>query len=123
MKVNEIAFVCFPVKSLQTAQAFYEGLLGLKPTSTWVQNDTSGMIEYDIGSSTISIGAGAPNFVPGKTGAGVALELEDFDLAVKELKAKGVTFIMEPMETGVCNMAVVEDPDGNNIMLHKRKPK
>jgi catechol 2,3-dioxygenase-like lactoylglutathione lyase family enzyme len=34
IKVNEIAFVAYPVTDKQRARDFYEGLLGLKPTWT-----------------------------------------------------------------------------------------
>jgi catechol 2,3-dioxygenase-like lactoylglutathione lyase family enzyme len=121
MEIKEIAFVCFPVASLKRAQAFYEGTLGLKPTSTWVKADDNGMIEYNVGDSAIALGAGADSFKPGKLGPGVALEVVDFTKAVDELRAKKVKFLMEPLDTSVCHMALIEDPDGNQIMIHHRK--
>jgi predicted enzyme related to lactoylglutathione lyase len=124
MKVKELAFVCYPVKSIKKARDFYEGILGLKPSTTdWVKSDTSGMIEYILGDNTaFSIGAGAGNFKPGKEGPSAALEVEDFDEAVKDLKKNNVKFLMEPMDSGVCHMTLVEDPDGNQIMIHQRYP-
>jgi predicted enzyme related to lactoylglutathione lyase len=44
----------------------------------------------------------------------------DFDAAVTELKAKKIPFEHEPMETPVCWMAVIADPDGNKLTVHKR---
>jgi predicted enzyme related to lactoylglutathione lyase len=123
MKATNIAFACYPVTSLKRAQAFYEGVLGLKATSTWVQNDKSGMIEYDIGPTTLAIGAGADSFKVGEGGASVALEVSNFQETVKELKAKECKFILESYETPVCHMAIVADPDGNKIMIHQRKSK
>jgi predicted enzyme related to lactoylglutathione lyase len=32
-------------------------------------------------------------------------------------------FALEPHETPVCRMAVVTDPDGNFLMIHKQKKK
>jgi hypothetical protein len=29
---------------------------------------------------------------------------------------------MDTMETPVCHFAIVRDPDGNAVMIHKRKP-
>lgn len=121
MKVKEIGFVCYGVTNLKNAKEFYEGVLGLKSTSNWVQSDTSGMIEYDIGSGTLAIGAGAENFKPGKEGPCVALEVEDFDEAVETIKKNKVKILMEPMDSSVCHMMLVEDPDGNQLMIHKRK--
>jgi len=123
MKINEIAFVCYPVTNLKIAKLFYEDLLGLKATNTWVKDDTNGFIEYDLGSSTLAIGAGAPTFSPGKSGPCVSLEVADFDSAVKQLKENKIKFLMEPSENPMCHMILIEDPDGNQLMIHKRKPK
>ena len=40
---------------------------------------------------------------------------------VADLKAKGVAFAAEGIESPVCHMAIVKDPDGNAIILHKLK--
>ena len=41
-----------------------------------------------------------------------------------ELEAKGVTFLGDTFDTGVCHMAFFNDPDGNDLMLHHRyKPR
>ncbi|MDE1865745.1 MAG: VOC family protein [Candidatus Micrarchaeota archaeon] len=122
MKAVNIAFACYPVTSLGKAREFYEKVLGLKATSVWVKNDSFGMVEYDIGPTTMAIGAGAETFKVGEGGASVALEVEDFDATVEELKGRGCKFLVEAMETPVCFMAVVADPDGNKITIHKRKP-
>ena len=36
------------------------------------------------------------------------------------LEAKGVPFLGETLDTGVCHMAFFADPDGNELMLHPR---
>ena len=54
-------------------------------------------------------------------GPAIAFEVENFETAVAELKAAGVPFDMEPLETPVCYMAVVTDPDGNSLFIHQRK--
>ncbi|MFP5394513.1 MAG: VOC family protein, partial [Gammaproteobacteria bacterium] len=36
------------------------------------------------------------------------------------LEAKGVQFLGDSFDTGVCHMAIFEDPDGNQLMLHRR---
>ncbi len=45
----------------------------------------------------------------------------DFNEAIATLKRNNVKFRMEPMETPVCHMAMVFDPDGNTLCIHKRK--
>ena len=122
MKAKEIAFVCYAVKDLKRARKFYEGILNLKPYSKWIGKNM-GFIEYEMGPHTLALGQGAPNFKPGKNGGTVALEVENFDKAVKRLKDKKVKFILKPHETSVCFMAMVNDTEGNQVMIHKRKKK
>jgi len=120
MKVLEIAFTGYPVTDLKRARHFYEGTLGLKPTKVF-GDDTMAWVEYDIGPHTLSIGNGAPDWKPSPGGGSVGLEVDDFEAAVKQLKLSGVPFRLEPIQTPVCQMAVIADPDGNSITLHKRK--
>jgi len=124
MKVKDIAFVVYAVSGLKKARPFYEEILGLKPTKTYVAPDGEmGMIEYDVGPATIAIGCGAPAFQPatGTSNVVAALEVEDFAAAIARLKEHKVKFRMEPMEHPPCHMALIEDPDGNPIMIHRRK--
>jgi hypothetical protein len=41
---------------------------------------------------------------------------------VVTLQSNEVPFEMGPLETPVCHMAVIRDPDGNKLCIHKRKP-
>lgn len=120
MKVVEIAFSCYPVTDMSRARAFYEGVLGLTAT---MDNQMEGdhWVEYDIGAGTLAI-ANAPGISPSRNGCSVALEVDDFDKAIAELKAAGVAFNFGPLETPVCHLVFVRDPDGNSIGVHKRKP-
>jgi predicted enzyme related to lactoylglutathione lyase len=69
----------------------------------------------------LAIGS-APGFKPSPDGCSVALEVESFDAAIEHLKSKNVPFRIEPLATPVCRMAMVFDPDGNTICIHKRNP-
>jgi len=120
MKITEIAFTVLPVSSLKKARQFYEGVVGLRPSHIFEKGDM-GLIEYDIGAGTLAIGCGAPLFKPSKDGGAVALEVEDFAVAIAWLKKRGCAFALEAQETPVCHMAVVTDDDGNFLMIHKRK--
>lgn len=123
IQVSEIAFTCYPVKDMARARKFYEEVLGLKPTM--VVGEPGGMqwTEYDIANGTLSIGAGAPDWVPRPDGCSVGLEMEDFDSAIAELKAKGVKFKVDAFPTPVCRMAFIFDTEGNTICIHKRHAK
>ncbi|MBV8173546.1 MAG: VOC family protein [Verrucomicrobia bacterium] len=115
MQVTEIAFSLFPVTDLKRARAFYEGMLGLKPGMVY-EGDGSGYIEYEIGPGVVAIGAGSEQL---KTS--VALEVDDFDQAINELKQAGAKFALEPLDFPGCRMAAVFDPDGNTVTIHRRK--
>jgi predicted enzyme related to lactoylglutathione lyase len=43
------------------------------------------------------------------------------DATIDKLKRAGVTFDIEKTETPVCWMAQFRDPDGNKLVVHKRK--
>jgi predicted enzyme related to lactoylglutathione lyase len=58
-------------------------------------------------------------FAPQKN-AHPALHVDDVEAARKELEDKGVEFMGETFDTGVCHMALFTDPDGNDLMLHNR---
>jgi len=123
IKVNEIAFTCYPVTDMKRARAFYESVLGLNPTMIFGEEGGMQWTEYDIGAGTLALGAGAPDWKPTATGASVGLEMEDFDAAIAELHAKGVKFKMKPFPTPVCKMAFIYDSEGNLICIHKRHAK
>ncbi len=46
--------------------------------------------------------------------------MDDVDACAEELRAKGVTVVVEPFEAGSCRMAQIADPDGNRLWLHRR---
>ncbi len=76
------------------------------------------------GSATPVAGSGsrtkwAAEFAPQKNGH-LALHVDDVAAAREELEGKGVEFLGETFDTGVCHMAFFNDPDGNDLMLHHR---
>jgi predicted enzyme related to lactoylglutathione lyase len=119
LKVSEIAFSCYPVTDMARARAFYEGVLGLKPSM--VHGEPGGMqwTEYDLGAGTLALGS-APGWLPSSDGCCVGLEVEDFAAAITQLKDAGVRFKLEPFPTPVCQMAFIFDPDNNVLCIHKR---
>jgi predicted enzyme related to lactoylglutathione lyase len=119
LKVTEIAFSCYAVTDIARARNFYEGVLGLKPT-TIIEGK---WVEYEFGPYALAIGCAPGMFNPSPDGCSVALEVENFDEAVAHLRANNVKFRIEPMPTPVCHMTMVHDPDGNSVCIHKRKAK
>ena len=120
MKILEIAFSTYPVTDMARARAFYEGVLGLTPTMDHDLGEGGHWVEYDIGTGTLGLGR-YPGWNPTKDGCTVGLEVENFEEAVGHLKSAGTPVTMGPMETPVCHMIMVSDPDGNPLCIHKRK--
>ena len=119
MKVKEIGFVAIPVTDVPRARNFYEQVIGLKPAAEFLDGR---WVEYEIGKDTLAIANVGMDWRPSDQGTGAALEVEDFDEAIADLRQAKVPFAEEPFETPVCHMAIVQDPDGNKIMIHKLKP-
>src|SRR5215211_2917635 len=117
MITNEVAFVAIAVSDKEQARKFYQETLELKPTSTQMDG---AWVEYDLGLTTIGVGC-HPAWKPSRDGTTVAFEVGDIDAAIANLKQRGVTFDMEKTETPVCWMAQFRDPDGNKLVVHKRK--
>ena len=119
MKIKGIGFVGVPVTDLKRARAFYEDVLGLKVSDEMMGGK---WIEYGVGNDTLAIANVGDAWTPSDQGTGAALEVEDFDEAISRLKDRQVRFAAEPFETPCCHMAVIQDPDGNKLMIHKLKP-
>jgi catechol 2,3-dioxygenase-like lactoylglutathione lyase family enzyme len=121
MQILEFAFVCYAVTDLALARDFYEKVLGFTPAKKWLDGD-KGWIEYEVGPHTLAITnmAEGEDWKPTPGSPGVALEVADFDAAIAELKAAKVKFALEPCDTPVCRMAMICDPDGSRICIHKR---
>jgi predicted enzyme related to lactoylglutathione lyase len=79
-------------------------------------------VEYDIGPGCLAIMVGGKDWPPSPDGTAAALEVDDFQAYVDKLRGAKAKFVFEPMESPVCWMATVADPDGNRLVIHKRKP-
>jgi predicted enzyme related to lactoylglutathione lyase len=119
VKIKAIGFVGIPVTDIQRAREFYEGVLGLKVSDEMMGGK---WIEYAVDHDTLAIANVGEQWTPSDQGTSAALEVEDFDKTVKHLKDRQVCFAAQPFETPCCRMAVVQDPDGNKLIIHKLKP-
>ena len=119
IKIQRLAFVGIPVTDVTRARGFYEGVLGLSVADEMMGGQ---WIEYDLSNNTLAIASVGPQWTPSDQGTGAALEVDDFEGAVKELKNQQIPFAVEPFESPCCRMAIIQDPDGNNIVIHKLKP-
>lgn len=121
--ITEIAYTVYPVTDMARARGFYEGVLGLK-ASTQFEHEGKQWIEYDIGAATLAVSNMASDkWKPSANGPSAVLEVAEFEAAVGALRGAGVVFVVEPMDSGVCRMAIVLDPDGNAVGVHRRAAK
>lgn len=99
----------------ERSRAFYVDTLGLRP-------DERMRYEFWVGDTCFAIWEPhrfGGEVVPAKGGLAL-LHVEDVAAARVELESKGVEFAGETFDTGVCHMATFRDPDGNELVLHKR---
>jgi predicted enzyme related to lactoylglutathione lyase len=119
MKAKAVDFVSYSVTDMDRAEAFWRELLGLDVEVARGKPGTraNGYMELDAGGVSIGLVA-MPQTHPNGI---VALAVDHVGEAVEELRGKGVKIAMETIESPVCWMAVVADPDGNQVLLHQRK--
>jgi len=113
--ITKLDFVGVPSTDADRSRAFYVDTLGLLP-------DSKSNYEFWVGETCFGIWEPAKmgmEFAPQKN-AHPALHVDDVAAARAELEAKGIEFMGETFDTGVCHMAFFSDPDGNDLMLHHR---
>jgi predicted enzyme related to lactoylglutathione lyase len=116
--VTGVDFICMPTRNFEAAVEFYGTVLGL-PCS--VKYERIPGAEFETGSLTLQVidtDAISREFRP--HAFPIALHVEDVETARAELESRGVSFNVDTIDSGVCHMAIFEDPDGNALMLHHR---
>lgn len=114
--IKKIAFTMYSVRDMAKARKFYEQLLGLKMTVDF----GGAWVEYDLAGGCFAITTMVEEVRPASDAGGtIAFEVDGVDEMTDALKAKGVKVKVEPFSTPVCRMAIVLDPDGNAVTLHK----
>ena len=113
MDVERVDFINVPTRDATRAFAWYHEVLGLPL-------DPNNSEELRAGQVTVTFwepeGEGF-EFKPDV--GGFAVRVPDVEAAKAELESKGVECAGSG-DTGVCNMAVFLDPDGNAVILHRR---
>ena len=117
--LRKVAFTMYPVTDMARARAFYEETLGLGPSRSGA---TSPWVEFDLpGGGCLAITTVTQQEPSANAGGTIAFEVDDLPALIADLKARGVAFPADDIESPVCRMAVCLDPDGNSIILHKLK--
>jgi catechol 2,3-dioxygenase-like lactoylglutathione lyase family enzyme len=114
VNVEQVDFITIPTRDVERAVAFYRDVIGL-PKSEY----TDGEVE----ASNVTLSFWNPEnegieFEPNTAGFGI--RVADVEEARQELEAKGVEFIGQTYDSGVCHMGLFKDLDGNIVILHRR---
>lgn len=119
--LRKVAFTMYPAVDMVRARAFYEDVLGL---ARGAAPDSVPWIEYDLpGGGCFAITTVTGDKPAAGAGGTIAFEVDDLDATIADLEAKGVTFKSDLIHSPVCRMRVIEDSEGNSILLHELKNK
>jgi catechol 2,3-dioxygenase-like lactoylglutathione lyase family enzyme len=116
--VSGVDFVQLPTRDIAEASRFYGDVLGLECSARYGRVPGA---EFETGTLTLQL------FEIERIGMAfnvahnpVALHVDDVAAARSELEGRGVQFVGDTIDSGVCHMAIFRDPDGNTLMLHHR---
>jgi catechol 2,3-dioxygenase-like lactoylglutathione lyase family enzyme len=119
VQVERTDFITVPVTDVQRSTKFYGETLGLP----WINEGSQQWPEFQLGEN-VSLYLMDPTNIGrefrGPHTAHIALRVPDVAETRAELEQRGVAFEGDILDTGVCHMAFFTDPDGNQLMLHRR---
>ena len=113
MRVEQVDFITVPTRDVSRAMAFYTDVLGLP---------ASEKSEAEVETPNVTLSFWNPESQGEEffsNPAGFALRVGDVEEAVGEVRSAGGE-VMGVVDTGVCHMGFVKDPDGNTVILHRR---
>jgi len=121
LPVRAVDFVMYCTKNIRRTRAFYRRLFGLKKGAEW--NDF--WSEFRTAPVTLCLNgpptAGRRSKWNWQGAACLAFAVDDVPAAVAACRKRRIKVLIGPVETRVCWMAWIADPDGNRICLHSRK--
>ena len=117
--VRAVDFVMYCTKNIRRTRSFYQKVFGFKRGEEW--ND----FWSEFKTLPVTFCLNGPSTRGPKWdwqgAAAVALAVHDIHAAIAECRRRKVKVLIPPVETSVCWMAFIADPDGNRICLHQRK--
>ena len=118
IRITGVDFACIPVTDFEAAKRFYGDVLGLEQSKQYGKMPGG---EFETGTLTLQIlqpEAFGQQF--NRNPNPIALRVDDVHETRAQLESQGIEFLGETMDSGVCHMAVFQDPDGHALMLHHR---
>jgi predicted enzyme related to lactoylglutathione lyase len=116
--ISGVDFATVFVSDYPRAVEFYGRMLGLEHSVDYGKIPGG---EFETGNLTLQVldaAAIGREFAPSTHP--IAFHVADVEATRSDLEAKGVDFLADTLDSGVCHMASFSDPDGNTLMLHHR---
>ena len=113
-----VDFIAFPTRDWEAARRFYGETLGLPFGKQWGDMPAG---EFETGNLTIAVMQSDAFGVEFHTNNHpIEFHVDDFEAAKAELESRGVEFVTDVIDSGVCKQAIFQDPDGNALAIHHR---
>ena len=121
--ITSVKFVSVPTRDQDRALSFYTEKLGFKVVTDQQMGGGQRWIELQIGAAgTTRLVLFTPEGHEGRVGTvfNGALACDNVEKTYEELKGRGVEFVSTPQHEPWGTLAVLKDPDGNQIALSSR---
>jgi len=120
VRVRAVDFVMYCTKNMRRARGFYQRLFGLRKGAEW------GDFWSEFRTAPVTLCLNGPVSKRHRDwnwqgAACLAFAVDDVPAAVAACRKAGAKVLVGPIETRVCWMAWIADPDGNRLCLHSRK--
>ena len=111
-------FITISTKDFDKAVDFYGQTLGLPELKRW---GSMPAVEFETGNLTIAVMQSDAFGIEASTNNHpLEFRVDDFKAAKAELEGKGVAFLGDVIDSGVCCQGFFQDPDGNVLAIHQR---
>ena len=119
--IRGVKFASVPVADQERALAFYTEKLGFRVVTDQPFNDKQRWIELGIpGADTrLVLFQFADTLKPGGQ-MNITFWSDDVESTARELKGKGVEFVMEPKRESWGTACAFKDPDGNTFLISSK---
>jgi predicted enzyme related to lactoylglutathione lyase len=118
--VKAVDFVMYCAKEPLKLRAWYKEIFGLEKGDEW----NAYWSEFATKPVTFCLNGPSTRSDPKWDWLGtpaIAFAVEDIHAAATAFSKRGIKILKGPVNTNVCWMLFIEDPEGNRLVLHQRK--